>query len=51
MNLWDILILLVIGAAVVFSLRSRRRAEKNGTGCCSGGCGGCAACVKGAQDK
>ncbi len=39
MNIWDILILLLIGGAVILAARILRGKGKNGG--CSCGCGGC----------
>ena len=38
MNLWDILILLLVGAALFLGLRSYRKNRKS---CCNGGCDCC----------
>ena len=40
MNILDILILLAVGAAVVFAIRGMRR-RKGGCGCGCEGCKGC----------
>ena len=39
MNIWDLLILLLVGAAVVWAFRTWRSKGKQGG--CSCGCGGC----------
>ncbi len=50
MNIWDILILLIIGGAVTLALRTLRGKKKNGG--CSCGCGGCAKeCPARRQDR
>lgn len=42
MNIWDILILLAIGAAVAAGIYTRRKSKKNGNSCCcSGDCDKC----------
>ena len=40
----DILLLCLVALALVLAVRSRVRAKKNGSGCCSGSCAGCNAC-------
>ncbi|MBR4500688.1 MAG: FeoB-associated Cys-rich membrane protein [Clostridia bacterium] len=50
MNIWDILILLAVAAALFLALRGMRRARRSGK-CCGAGCGcGCAKCAA-RQDK
>ena len=44
MNLWDILILIIIGAALFLALLSRRKARREGRSCCSEGCSACDKC-------
>ena len=41
MNLWDIVILLLVAGAAALAVRSRVRARKNGSSCCSAGCSAC----------
>ena len=41
MNLWDILLLAGLAAAVLLALRGLIRRRRQGKGCC-GGCAGCA---------
>ena len=41
MNIWDILILLAVAAALALAVFSARRRRKSGEGCC-GSCEGCA---------
>ena len=40
MNVWDIALLVLLAAAVVFALRRILRARRNG-GCSCGSCSGC----------
>lgn len=42
MNVWDIVILILLGCALVLALRSGRRARRGG--CCADGCRGCSGC-------
>ena len=44
MELIDIILLCIVALALFLAVRSRVRAKKNGTGCCSGSCAGCSAC-------
>ena len=44
MNIWDIVILLIIAAAVGAGIFVRRKNKKEGKGCC--GCSGCDKCKK-----
>lgn len=46
MNLWDILILLAVAAAVILAFVSIRRQKKTGKGCCgtSSCSGNCSLC-------
>ena len=47
MNIWDILILLAVAAAVIFAVIRIRRRKKAGRGCC-GSCSLCrASCPSG----
>lgn len=41
-----LVILLLIGLALFFSLRKLWRDKKNGKTCCGGGCDGCCGCGK-----
>ncbi len=45
MNLWDILILLTVAAALILAAVRIRKCKKNGKGCC-GSCEGCSLCSR-----
>ena len=44
MNLWDILILLAVGAAAVFGVFRIRKRKQAGNSCCSCSCETCSLC-------
>ncbi len=46
MNIWDILILLLVAAVVLWGAR---RIRKGKSGCCSGSCADCSGCSGCAQ--
>lgn len=48
MNIWDILILLAVAAAVAGAIRVLRKSGRRGG--CSCGCGGCPGCGKEARN-
>ncbi len=46
MNVWDIVILLIVGAAAMLAVRRMRGKKAGGCGC-GCGCEGCPGCKKG----
>ena len=52
MNGWDIILILLIGAAFLLAVRKVRKDMKSGSSClsCGGSCAGCSGCSSGGAD-
>ena len=44
MNVWDVLLLLLVGAMVLLAFRTLRRSGRGRGSCCSAGCEACPGC-------
>ena len=53
MNRWDIILILLIGAAFVLAVKKVRKDMKSGSSClsCGGSCAGCSGCSTGAAGR